>query len=159
MLNENIIIGQALNERIKSGKTTLLDNLLIALANFTTGLFPDITTYIGAQSQGAETPSIWIDCYDLNTQRKLGSTDRHDFGAEITYWPEDQAANTEITNVVFMIADSLNTVSHTENIFTCYTKESDITDNVGHVVCNFYAYQQTIADDPLIRIADKELNT
>lgn len=112
---------------------TIADHLLLSLANFTASLFPDTMTYIGAQQQAVDPPAVFVDYYDMKNSQRLSNTSEYSFGVEITYVPTDRTSTYEMQNAIFTILRGLTKLESDIGVFSCYDKDSDITDDLAHV--------------------------
>ena len=154
---ENIIIDQYLQDKIDSKALTVSDHLLLALADFTATLFPAFTTYVGAQQQGVEPAAVWIDYYNVSSQKRLDGAKCFDFGVEITYWPKNPLSSAELTNAIYMIEENLNVLHSDIGQFLCYSTSADITDGIAHIIANITAQVEEVECGPFIKIATKEV--
>lgn len=156
---DNIHWDKSLQARMDGGTLTVADHLLLSLANFTAGLLPSMTTYIGAQVQNVHPPAAFVDFYDQHCSAKLKNIIEYEFGAEITYLPSKETKNTdELNHAVFLLLQSLDKLTSDIGTFRCYDKNSDITDGIAHVTSLVSIRVETTSDaDPIITTADKEL--
>jgi hypothetical protein len=143
--------------RLSQNKLTIADHLILTLANFTAALFPDYTTYIGAQQQGVETPALFVDFYDIKNSQKLIDTDEFQFGIEITYVPTDQTKTYEMQNAIFTIQQSLFRLESDIGVFSCYDKDSDITDGLAHITGTITVNEIEVNNSPLIQEANQNI--
>lgn len=158
-LLENIDLTSSpeLQDRVNKNTLTISDHLILALANFTAALLPTCETYVGAQQQDVDTPAVFVDYYDIRNSQKLIDTDEFLFGIEITYIPSEPTATYEMQNVIFTIQQNLFRLKSDIGVFSCYDKDSDITDGLAHVTGTVTVGEMTINNSPLIQTIDKEL--
>lgn len=157
---KNVIYDREMQNQIDSDSLGMAGDVLIALANFTAGLFPDFTVYIGAQQQGVKPPALFVDLYSTSNQRRLVNTSFYEFGFEITYIPKDEKSSAELSRAVFLLEQNLETVTSDIGSFQCYEKNSDFTDRLAHVTGIITAWERADPDDsdvPVIQHAEKEL--
>ena len=158
-LNENIDLGQSpeLLDRITANTLTIADHLILSLANFTTTLFPNYFTYVGAQQQAVTGPALFVDYYDIKNSQRLINTDEFSFGIEITYVPTDHKATYEMQNAIFTIQQNLSKLESDIGVFSCYAKDSDITDGLAHVTGIVSVWEVAAPTDPLIQTAEQNV--
>jgi hypothetical protein len=155
--NIDLTTQPELADRLSQGKLTIADHLILTLASFTSALFPDYTTYIGAQQQGVKTPALFVDFYDIKNNQKLIDTDEFQFGIEITYVPSDQTKTYEMQNAIFTIQQNLFQLTSDIGVFSCYDKDSDITDGLAHVTGTVTVGEIIVDNSPLIQIANQNI--
>lgn len=152
----NILISDELNAKVEAGTLTISDHLILALANFTAALLPNATTYTEMQQQSVDVPAVFVDYYDMKNSKRLSDTSEYTFGIEITYVPKKQTNTYELQSAIFTILQSLETLNSDIGTFSCYDKDSDITDGLAHVTGTVSVGEITLPTDPIIKTA-KEL--
>lgn len=134
---------------------TVSDHLLTSLANFTATLFPDAETYIGAQQQAVDVPAVFVDYYDIKNSQRLIDTTEYTFGIEITYVPKNRISTYELNSAIYTIQQALGKLDSDIGTFSCYDKDSDITDDLAHVTGVVTVSDITVKTDPIIQTADQ----
>jgi len=154
---DNIKWDKALQARMDANTLTIADHVLLSLANFTAALFSTMKTYIGSQVQSVTKPAVWVSFYSQKNSKKLIDTDEFTFGIEITYLPSTDTKNDmEINHAIFLLLQNLETLQSDIGTFSCYDKDSDITDGLGHVTGIVAVGEIALPTDPIINTA-KEL--
>lgn len=128
------------------------------MANFTAALFPTMITYIGAQQQAVDPPAVFVDYYDIKNSQKLADTSEYTFGIEITYVPPDRTGTYEMQNAIFTILQGLTKLESDIGVFSCYDKDSDITDDLAHVTGTVSVREINPDTADIIQTADQIIN-
>lgn len=157
-LLDNVVIDEFTQGKIELGKLNIADHFLLSLANFTAELFPTAATYVGAQQQAVEAPALFVDYYSIDNIQQLDNRTVYELGFEITYVPEDELSRLELNSAIFDIQQNVYKIQSDIGEFTCYEKASDITDGLAHVTGIVKAWELGLPNEPIIQIADKEVN-
>lgn len=157
VLADNIIIPRSLQNSIDRGTLTISDHLLLALAGFAAGLFPDAEIYIGAQQQEVNLPAVFVDYYSLTNQKRLTDMSEYRFGLDITYVPTDRLNRHELQDAIFRIQQNLDSLQSPIGPFVCYSKDSDTTDDLAHVTGIVSVWEQTASNGEIIQQADQTI--
>lgn len=145
-------------DKLAAGTLTIADHLLLSLANFTAALFPNMMTYIGAQQQAVQAPAVFVDYYDIKNSQRLANTSEYSFGIEITYVPTNRTSAYEMQNAIFTILQGLTKLESDIGVFSCYDKDSDITDDLAHVTGIVSVYELTPDTTDIIQTANQIIN-
>ena len=154
----NIWFNPKLNARRLSGTLTLADHVQIGAAAFLARLFPTSKVDVGNRKSGVHPPEIGVNLYDQSNNKRQADTDEFSFGMEITYIPEESTDRAEINHALFLILQGLDVLQSDVGTFRCYSKNSDITDGLGHVTATVKATEQQPDTAPIIQKAETEVN-
>lgn len=156
-MRENVIIDQAMQDRIAALKLNIADHLKLALGDRLTELFPACPVYLSPQQQDVETPAVFVNFYSLSNGKRIGRLSEYEIGVEIAYLARSELDQTELWDAIFLIEQQLDAVNSGIGEFTCYDKNGEVLENTAQVTAIFHADELTEDDGELITKAEKEL--
>lgn len=156
VLESNIIIDKATNQKVAENTLNIAEHLLLSLANVVARLFSACKVYVGAQQQKVTPPALFVDYYAINSQQSLAYTSRYDFGFEIKYVPKDSLSSAELSGAIFTLQQGIFRIPTDIGEYSCYSKNSDITDGLANVTGLVTISEQELDVEPII--TTKELN-
>jgi hypothetical protein len=154
---KNVWFHPDLNARRLAGALTLDDQVQIGAAVFLAGLFPDDRVNVGPRCSGVHPPELGVNLFSQGGGKRLADSDEFTFGLEITYIPSDPAGRAEINHALFLILRDLDVLQSDIGTFRCYSKNSDITDHLGHVTANVSVLTVQPDTSPVIQKAEQEV--
>lgn len=156
-MRENVIIDQAMQDRITVSKLNITDYLKLALGDRLAELFPACSVYLSPQQQGVDVPAVFVNFYSLSNSKRIGRLSEYGIGVEIAYLVRSELDQTELWDAVFLIEQQLDTVDSKIGGFTCYDKNGEVLENTAQVTAIIRADELTVDDGELITKAEKEL--
>ena len=152
-----MVLDKQYKQKISARATTIIDRVALTLAEYAAGVLPDANVYIGPVRQNVQLPAVFIRFYETVNVQMLDDVSAYDFGFDIAYFPKNELSDGELNHAMFALQQGLYEIQSEFGAMYCYRKNGSITDRVAHVTGQIRVMEQTIPDDPIIEIADKEL--
>lgn len=156
-LNPNVKIDRQLKSKLDSSTLDPSDVIMLELGNFLAETFPKAKVYLGGQQQGIQRPSCFVNLYSIHSEKRMENTGEYEFGFDLAYLPENDNVSSPEMNAAIYQMETLESFQSDLGVFSCYSKDSNVTDGIAHISGIVRMWEQKVNTDPVIQHVNKEM--
>lgn len=143
---QNVVLDTDLREKNRRGVTSAVENIVLMLANYAAGKFPECRVYVNPKRQGVIPPALFLSLFQITKRRKLIRSAGYEVGFTVDYIPRDTLSETEKNDALFRLSDGITSIP---NLPVQSVNSHETKDLIG-LTGTVSIFEQIMPDDEII---------
>ena len=153
---DNLVLPEPMKQKARDDQLNVLDSLLLSLAQYASGQFPEIPVVVGKKPEEGSS-AVQVRCLNIQKEKKTADTLELIFRAAFCYYPQNAADEYEMLDAVFRIQENLSRLDSPIGILICRDFDSEIKDGWAQAACSVRIKMQVDENSFMIEKTNQEV--